>query len=119
MAIISTGIIRGPRTGLINLTPHDLEIHTPSGVLLVVRSGFVARFDDEIVKEEEILGIPMTSVRAGEIVGIGKAWPGKVLITSRSIAAHLRRPDVVSPGPLIRDEEGRVIGCRGLRRHVE
>ena len=119
MAEISRNTVRGPRTGLVNLTPHDLKIHTPSGVLLVVRSGFVARCDDEIVKEDHILGIPMTSVRAGAIVGVGEFRPGRVCITSRSIAARLRRPDVVSPGPLIRDEEGRVIGCSGLRRYVE
>ena len=37
-------------------------------------------------------------------------------ITSMLVAQAVRRPDVLSPGELTRDEEGRITGCKGLTR---
>ena len=41
-----------------------------------------------------------------------------VFIVSGMVAAMVERDDVMSPGPLLRDEEGRPIGCKGLKRSI-
>jgi hypothetical protein len=60
--------------------------------------------------------IPTTFASYGEITGLPDAQPGVILIVSAMVAKEARRPDVVSPGPAIRDESGRIIGCAGLTR---
>lgn len=53
---------------------------------------------------------PMTIHTRGGVV---------ILVVSALTALHApERLDLYSPGPLIRDEQGRTIGCEGLRQYV-
>lgn len=130
---------------LVNLTPHSLAIHTPEGVFTLAPSGEVARvatineeaapigitrtachgecggcgqLDGECVCEQ--LGVPWSipTVRTsyGEVTGLPAPEEGKVFIVSGMVASAAPRPDVFSPGDLVRDESGRPVGCKGLRR---
>ena len=62
-------------------------------------------------------GIIVERVYRDEIAGLPDPQEGVVYIASAVIAADVRRPDVLSPGRLVRDDDGAVIGAAGLVRH--
>tara|TARA_R110002110_G_scaffold415286_1_gene649068 strand:- start:630 stop:920 length:291 start_codon:yes stop_codon:yes gene_type:complete len=94
-------------------------------VIDVLPSGDVARvesFETEgrkaIMKGLVLEGGCIVSVRTrtlGAIVGLPDPKAGVVYVVSGMVRAALSgRPDVYSPGPLVRGEGGRPVGCRGL-----
>jgi hypothetical protein len=70
----------------------------------------------------EALGIPwaVPTVRTsyGEVTGLPDPQVGVVFIVSGMVASAAPREDVMSPGELVRDAQGRIIGCYGLRRSL-
>jgi hypothetical protein len=100
----------------INLTPHTLNIHTPSGVVTLAPSGEVARVATVNTDAEDIGGIPTVNTTHGEVTGLPAPQNGVVYIVSGMVASAAPREDVLSPGDLVRDENGRPCGCKGLRR---
>ena len=51
----------------------------------------------------------------GAVVGLPDPKAGVVYVVSGMVRSALEgRPDVFSPGPLVRDASGRPVGCRGL-----
>jgi len=100
----------------INLTPHTLNIHTPSGVVTVAPSGNVARVATVSVPAATVGGIPTVVTTHGEVTGLPAPQPGVILVVSGMVASAAPREDVMSPGDLVRDEAGRPVGCQGLRR---
>ena len=103
-------------TKFINLTPHALVIHTGNGVVTLAPSGEVARVPSHDLTCLDIDGIPTVSSSYGKVTGLPAPQEGVTLIVSGMVASHSPRRDVVSPGPLVRDDEGNVTGCKGLRR---
>lgn len=104
---------------LINLTPHVLNVHTPDGVVDLPASGQVARVATSETSVGEVAGVPVTTTTFGEVTGLPEPAPGVWLVVSmlvRTAAEAAGRRDVLSPGPLVRDAEGRPVGCRGLTR---
>lgn len=105
---------------IINLTPHTLNIHTDKKVLNIPTSGSVARVAAEYIKEENDsdYGVDLFNCVYGEVTGLPPYRPGNTLYVVSGLvkSAVPERHDVVSPGELIRDENGKPIGCRGLRR---
>ena len=120
---------------MINLTPHTINIVVPpSSEFAIAPSGLVARVATSTVEEATIGGIPFFSTAFGEVEIIDQhgirlgaddqaAWlaaieDGAVVITSALVkaplAALLPQCRVVSPGGLVRDAAGAVIGCNGL-----
>ena len=110
--IVNDGII------LVNMTPHNLDIIQVDGnTLTVAPSGIVPRCSSS----EEIDGtigdlIQITRQTLGEVEGLPDPVPGAFYIVSRLVASAANRPDLLVPGPLVRDDQGRVIGCKGLSR---
>lgn len=99
----------------INLTPHTINIHTPAGVIDVAPSGDVARVSVTDVPAAPIAGIPVAKRVTGDVVGLPAPQDGVAYIVSGMVAAAVPgRPDVFSPGPLVRDDAGKPIGCNGL-----
>ena len=100
---------------IINLTPHILNIHTPSGVVNVPPSGSVARcaVSSETVGEHE--GIPLLRSSMGEVTGLPSPEPGVLYVVSMVVrGAVSERSDIASPGALVRNEAGQPCGCQGL-----
>lgn len=65
---------------------------------------------------ETLSGIPIYEAVYGDVVGLPEEKDGVVYIVSGMVnAAAEGRGDVYSPGSLIRDDEGRPVGCRGLK----
>ena len=100
----------------VNLTPHTLNIHTGNGVTNIAPSGDVARVATVSVEAAPVGGIPTCTTTFGEVTGLPAPAEGVFFIVSGMVASAAPRPDVLSPGDLVRDESGRPIGCRGLRR---
>ena len=104
-----------------NLTPHILNINTPEGMVELKPSGDVARVTSQITSEgclplyHEGFTIPIVRTKLGPVAGVPAPQEAVYLIVSRMVAdaLHLRN-DILVPGPLVRDYEGRVIGCEGL-----
>jgi len=106
---------------LINLTPHELSISANGATVVIPPSGNIARVATEREESGTIefqgVQIPISITKLGTPVGLPEEEPDTLLIVSGMVAGHpaMRdRLDVVSPGPAIRDSEGRVIGCDGL-----
>ena len=104
---------------IINLTPHVLNIITDTGTTLVVSpSGETARVSQTETPHTPVEcdgeTIPVNRRTTGAVEGLPEPTPGRVFIVSGMVAAAVCRTDVFSPGPLVRDADGRPVGCRGL-----
>lgn len=106
-----------------NLTPHAIHIVslTSTDVIRTIEpSGPPARVTENLVSIGEFDEIPLTVPTYGHVVGLPDPEPGVLLIVSMLVkAAQPHRADLVSPGELVRDQEGRIIGCRSLLRSPE
>ena len=105
---------------IINLTPHKLNIQDLTGDFIVVPpSGTVARvtvsFEETATLDP---GIQVYKATYGEVENLPEPKQGMSLVVSGLVAAAAPRADVFSPGELIRDEEGKPTGCRGLKASV-
>lgn len=102
---------------LVNATPHPLNIVQRDGVTLTVApSGICPRCTSTEVIDGAIGLIDISRQTLGEVEGLPEAIPGAFFIVSRLVASAANRPDLLVPGSLIRDDQGKVIGCKGLSR---
>lgn len=110
-----------------NLTPHALNVKTLDGdyITLAPDSRGAARvvYDRLPPEQTRIDGHEVAVAVAGsprEIIGLPEAEEGVVLIVAKAVAdaAPASRGDLMSPGRLLRDSDGRVIGCDGLTRRA-
>lgn len=109
----------------LNLTPHPLNVKTADGEYITIPpSGDVARvvYDRLPPEQVRIDGHEISISVAGaprEIIGLPEPEEGVVLIVAKAVSdAVPNRGDLMSPGRLIRDEDGTVIGCDGLTRRA-
>lgn len=101
-----------------NLTPHTLNIHHPTGVETVPASGEVARVSVEYREAGVVAwGIPVYKAEYGEVTGLPEPEAGTIYVVSGMVQSQVpHRADVYSPGDLVRDAEGRPVGCKGLKQ---
>jgi hypothetical protein len=60
-------------------------------------------------------GIPVTKTVFGDTVDLPDQIDGTWLIVSAIVRmAHPDRTDLLSPGQQVRDDQGRVVGCKSL-----
>ena len=94
-----------------NLTPHEVNI----GELDIPTSGTVARV---VVEHREIgnhAGVPLLVGTYGEVSNLPDPEEGVIYVVSAAVRTALpERKDLGSPAHLVRDEEGRIIGCLAL-----
>jgi len=103
----------------VNLTPHDVHIHTPNGAVITIeRSGIIARVATSSVEVSCEGGVRFRRTTLGETIGLPEQVKGTIYIASRMFAAAVRRADVVSPDEPVRDEAGQIIGCLALELHA-
>jgi len=110
---------------LINLTPHPLNLMGDEGELVIPPSGRIARAREERELIEYLIlegrKIPVYKVRYGEVIDLPPPEPGVIYVVSSITAQAVARTDpgrddVVIPGDPVRDQEGRIIGMRGVCR---
>lgn len=122
---------------IINCTPHDVNIYTPSGCYM--RDGCLYRREDEIEfpqpfrtypAAKEPVRVTFAQDLAGmaegiifyrwyldEIVNLPEPKPGTYYIVSKMVAqACPKRKDLIFPGTVVRNESGDVVGCIDFSR---
>lgn len=121
---------------LINLTPHTISIYTMDGdrpLMSIEPSGTLARCTqtDAVVDGiycrdgNKLVSIPLVESQFGDVEGLPApnilAIEQRGYIVSRMALEAIREKDesrigrdVFAPGPAVRDQDGRIIGCRGL-----
>ena len=101
----------------VNLTPHEVNFITDAETISIPASGNLARVTTKTVVVGELGGIPITATEFGEVEGLPAPIPGTAYIVSSIVASRVsERNDVYIPNESIRDENGRIIGCRSLGR---
>ena len=96
---------------LVNLTPHEVNI----GDLDFPASGTVARVVVEHLEIGDHAGIPLLVGSYGEVSNLPEPKEGVLYIVSAAVRTALpQRKDLGSPAHLVRDDEGRIIGCLAL-----
>ena len=101
----------------INLTPHAITV---CGVI-IQPSGIVARVAATTVNAGETIidgvRIHVNRVEYGMVENLPEPEHGTIYIVSGLVAGRCKdRDDVFYPGNLVRDNEGRVIGCDSLSK---
>lgn len=111
----------------INLTPHALYVKALDGDYITIlpdAEGPARVIYDRLPPEQVRIGGSEVAVAVAgpvrEIIGLPDPEPGVVYIVAKAVAdaAPASRGDIVSPGRLLRDAEGKVIGCDGLTRRA-
>lgn len=108
----------------VNLTPHPIGlVDQENQPILTVETTTVARVSAQTttVGYFRINGVtvPRTHTVYGQVEGLPDPTPGTIYIVSGMIVSALaqqgiHRDDLLVPGQQVRDEQGRVIGCRSL-----
>jgi hypothetical protein len=105
----------------VNLTPHnvyvqvetdseDLTAYRQNGVIFA--SGSVARVSTRNVRAGVVGGIPVFRQEYGAVVGLPDPEESVYYIVSAIVRTALpSRKDLVSPGDLVRNSAGEVVGC--------
>jgi len=105
-----------------NLTPHALSLVGANGTITVPSTGIVARLAvtrtalSPVIVDGVELAVSLPSL--GEVTDLPVAEDGVILVVSALVAGAVNRPDVMSPGELIRDSNGNVIGAKGLCAYI-
>lgn len=103
----------------VNLTPHVINVLSDGEeVMNLPPSGDVARVAAEKRKVDSIDGVPVFQTTFGSIEGLPAPQDGTIYVVSLLVASAAKRPDVLSPGTLVRDAKGNPVGCDGLASHV-
>ncbi len=112
-------------TKLMNLTPHPVVLMDSDKRIIatILPQGDLARCSMERSSDESIQvsghSVPVTSVTLGPLEGLPTPAVGTIFIVSRVAAEAAKRDgrsDVVCPDDAVRDEAGRIIGCKALAR---
>jgi len=105
----------------VNLTPHDVTVVSGVFAKKYLRDGTVARVTETVTLAFSIDDCDINDVVFGDVIGLPAPVKGVWFIVSAMVKEAVKksgsgRNDCVSPGNLIRDENGEVIGCKGFAR---
>ena len=102
--------------GFVNLTPHAINVFNNENVQIAAfGSNGVARCSTSTESDGVIGGIPFTKTQMGDVIGLPAKQDGVFIIVSRLIcAACPDRDDLVIVDQTVRDEAGRIVGCKSF-----
>jgi len=107
---------------IVNLTPHEVKIvDGGNNVVAVFPSDGVAWVSQYDVLVDEINSIPVVKTEFGEVLGLPEPAEDTVFIVSRitvevARARGLNTDDLLITSGAVRDDQGRIVGCRALAR---
>lgn len=98
--------------GVVNLTPHTIDLPGIS----IPPIGTVARVEEILTPTRSVVpSIELVKREYGKVQNLPNPMPGWIIIVSALVRlAKPDRYDLASPGELIRDGSGQVIGCKNL-----
>lgn len=106
-------------TKIINCTPHAINfLDGNNSVLATVEpSGVVARAAQTRETVGSVNGIPVNQCSYGAVTGLPDPQPETIYLVSALTAQACRdRNDVFITDDAVRDDSGRIIGCRAIAR---
>lgn len=99
----------------VNLTPHDIAVIVDGKTTVFPKTSTVARCLITRTKVNNIDGIPIYATRFGDVMDLPPMEENKMFIVSALVKdREYTRQDLVSPGNLVRNSEGVVVGCEGF-----
>ena len=107
---------------IVNLTPHEVKIvDGGNNVVAVFPSDGVARVSQYDVLVDEINSIPVVKTEFGEVLDLPEPAEDTVFIVSCitvevARARGLNTDDLLITSGAVRDDQGRIVGCRALAR---
>lgn len=103
-------------TSFVNLTPHDITmVFGDNQTLTIPKSGDIARLSSKNIVVDTFGDIQLVKTTFGDTTGLPDKKHNTFFIVSALVRqANADRDDLVSPGDLVRDDNGNVIGCRNL-----
>ena len=103
-------------TKIINCTPHEINVVKEDGTILTIEaSGIVPRCTQTEAHVASVNGIAVTKQVFGEVINLPEAQPETFLVVRLLVASSGKdHKDLLVPSPMIRGEDGRPCGCRGL-----
>jgi hypothetical protein len=107
---------------IVNLTPHALNLMPdgPDGPMVTIPpGGLVARCATSRVQVDTItvdgIAIPVNRTQFGAVTGLPDPHPDTIYVVSALVAQAVPdRQDVYITDDAVRDDQGRIIGCRAL-----
>lgn len=101
---------------ILNYTPHTVNIIDQEGNQIQDFPSQGEARCQQTTKAVGVIGsVPITSTTFGEVTGLPKETEGIYYIVSRLIRQALpQRMDLLVPNDMVRDETGKIIGCRSL-----
>lgn len=115
------------RTGLtpsnlrvVNLTPHMVSVIDQMGRSVDFQpSGQVARCTTRSVMVGTLGTMTLWSSVFGAVTGLPEPVGGTFYLVSQVVRLALpERQDLVSPGEIVRDADGKPVGCKGLNANL-
>jgi hypothetical protein len=113
----------GP-VAVVNLTLHPVTVYDGDQVVASwPPSGAFARLVESQTPAPAVVTgqgpVPVTEIAyAASVADLPEPVPGTVFLVSRVLAAAVAREDLFFPAEEVRDDTGRIIGCRTLARFV-
>lgn len=101
---------------IINCTPHPITVHNSDGTTLNLNpSGIIPRVQVNRTFLQKAGGADVYRPDFGQLTGLPDRKTDTFFVVSSLLAASAPdRDDLLTPGNPIRDDQGRVIGCKGL-----
>lgn len=107
---------------LINLTPHDIVVHTLGNIITFKSEGNCRIDTDEIsvgaVTTDDGVTIPIRKTVYGDVEGLPDSQDGVMYIVSAIVAQRVNRDDLIAPDTFkgaIRDAAGKLIGTKNFQ----
>ena len=106
---------------IINCTPHDVNLITKNGNITFPRSGIIPRLTEQQQKINSVtvngIEIDIMEKSFNEPEGLPEPQENTIYIVSALVAGAVKnRNDLFIPNDTIRDDQGRIIGCKNLAR---
>lgn len=104
---------------IINCTPHAITfLREDNSVLATIEpSGSIARAAQTRERVSEVNGIVVNQCSYGAVTGLSDPQPETIYLVSALTAQACRdRNDVFITDDAVRDDFGRIIGCRAIAR---
>ena len=106
---------------LVNCTPHDVSLITEKGNITFPRSGIIPRLTEQQNKINSInsngIEIDIMEKSFNEVEGLPEPQENTIYIVSALVAGAAKdRDDLVIPNDTVRDDQGRIVGCKNLAK---
>lgn len=97
-----------------NMTPHEIAVQTATGMKSIPSSGCI-RVSSQSHSIGEIDGIQVSQTTYGKVTDLPEQEDGVIYIVSSIVCqAAPERNDLYIVNETIRDDSGRIIGCKSI-----